>query len=126
MPLYNLQLLKNPKLVLVTEPQHGVTAEVSFLNIKWPSIKSISSFGANDEGNFVRPIKHLLGREPEELEDAIVRSGKVRFHFHPMPGRRAGSLCAEFTSSVNLVIRCKDSQRVEIMRHYLKKWGIVQ
>ena len=125
-PKYNLEILKNPGLVLVTELQHCLTAEVSFLNVKWPGIKSTSSFGSNDEGNFVRPIAHLLGREPQELKDAIVRSAKIRFHFHPMFGRRAGTLCAEFTSSTNLVIRCKDMLRVEIMQYYLKKWGIVQ
>lgn len=125
-PTYNLEILKNPRLVLATEPKDCLTAEVSYLNLKWPGIKSTSSFGANEHGTFVRPIAHLLGCEPKELEGATVRSGKIRFHFHRMPGRRAGSLCAEFTSPENLVIRCRDLQRVETMQYYLKKWGVIQ
>ncbi len=125
-PKYDLQLLKNPKLVLITETRHCLSAEVSYLNVKFPGIKSTSAFGADDEGTFVRPIAHLLGREPQELVDATVRNAKIRFHFHPMPGRRAGTLCAEFTSPSNLVIRCRDLQRVEIMLYYLKKWGVAQ
>ncbi len=124
-PTYNLDLLKNPKLVLATEPCDCLAAEVSFLTVKWLEIDSTSSFGSGRKGNFVRPIKHLLGYTPQELKASSVRNAIIRFHFHPKPDRKAGILCAEFTSPTNLVIRCKDLQRVETMQYYLKKWGMI-
>jgi len=123
-PKYNLQMLKDPQLVLATEARDFVTAEVCFLSIKWPGISSASTFTAHQRGSFVRPIAYLLGQEPKDLKDGTVASAKIRFHFLPKPGRRAGALCVEFTSESNMVIRCKDLLRVEVMEHYLKTWGI--
>ena len=125
LPKYNLQILKNPQLVLATEAKDCVMAEVCFLSVKWPGIRSASTFTAYREGSFVRPISHMLGREPRDLKDATVVHAKIRFHFLPQPGRRAGALCVEFISENNMVIRCKDLLRVEIMEHYLKTWGII-
>jgi hypothetical protein len=123
-PKYNLQILKDPQLVLATEPKDCLKAEVCFLSVKWPGIRSASTFTAYQEGSFVRPIAHMLGQEPRDLKDGTVAHAKIRFHFLPKSSRRAGALCVEFTSENKMVIRCKDLQRIEIMEHYLKTWGI--
>ena len=123
-PKYKLQMLKDPRLVLATKARDCVTAEVCFLSIKWPGVSSAATFTAYRKGSFVRPVAYLLGQEPRDLKEGTVANAKIRFHFLPNPGRRAGALCVEFTSENNMVIRCKDLHRVEIMEHYLKTWGI--
>ncbi len=123
-PKYNLQMLKDPKLVLATEARDCLKAEVCFLSVKWPGIKAASTFTAYQDGSFVRPIAHMLGHTPKDLKDGTVVHAKIRFHFLPKPDRRAGSLCVEFTSEHNMVVRCKDAVRVGIMEHYLKMWGV--
>ncbi len=124
LPTYNLQMLKDPKLVLATEAKDNLKAEVCFLSIKWPGIKAASTFTAYQDGTFVKSIAYLLGHTPHDLKDGTVLHAKIRFHFHPQPGRRAGTLCIDFTSENNMVIGCKDSLRVGIMERYLKEWRI--
>lgn len=125
-PKYDLEILKDNKLVLATDAEDCVTAEISFINLLWISINSSSTFKSHRNGDIFATINHLLKKEKRTLDDAIVQSAAIRFRFLPKPERRAGIVCVEIASSNNIMIRCKDAKRVEVMQKYLKKWGIEQ
>ncbi|MDR2346837.1 MAG: hypothetical protein LBE18_12310 [Planctomycetaceae bacterium] len=123
-PKYDLEKLKDSKFILATDPTDFVTAEISFMNLFWIGLNSSSSFKSHRSGNIFVTINQLLKKEKRNLDDAAVQSVAIRFHFLPKPDRRAGVVCVEISSSNNIVIRCKDVKRVEVMYKYLKQWGL--
>jgi hypothetical protein len=124
-PKYDIQKLKDQNFVLATDAEDFVTAEISRLNLEWHNILSLSSFTSKKDGDIFCTINHLLIKEKRSLVDATVRQATIRFHFLQQQGRRAGVVCTEI-SPRNIVIRCKDSVRTEVMLKYIKKWGIEQ
>ncbi|MDR2762297.1 MAG: hypothetical protein LBB88_06800 [Planctomycetaceae bacterium] len=123
-PKYDLEKLKDSNFILATDPDDCVTAEISFMNLFWIGINSSSSFKTHRRGDIFVTINQLLKKEKRSLVDAAVQSAAIRFHFLPKADRRAGVVCVELSSSNNIVIRCKDVKRVEVMHKYLKRWEI--
>jgi hypothetical protein len=124
-PKYDIEKLKDSTFVLATETADCLRAEISHMDLAWKDIASVSSFGVKKSGSIFRPINTLLRKEKRTLNDAAVRQVTIRFHFKSKRGRRAGVLCVELTPE-QMVIRCKDALRTEIMLKYLKKWEVTQ
>jgi hypothetical protein len=104
--------------------EDAVTAEISFMSLKWADLKSAHTFTACRDGNVFDSLSHLLLEEKRNLNDAELRKVTIRFQFLPMKGRRAGVLCAEITPT-NLSVKCKDTERRDIIFKYLKKWEVL-
>ena len=124
-PVYDIEQLKDQKFALTTAAEDCLKAEISFMNLLWPDANGGSTFRGKRNSDIFQTINHVVEQTKRSLKDARVLAVTIRFHFLPKPGRRAGFLCVEFTSSEHFTIRCTDAVRVGIMMNYLKKWRII-
>jgi hypothetical protein len=123
-PLYVIDMLKNERFPLVTDPEDCIRAEIAMFQIKWDYRSRSTRFGVIPGDSVYDSISCYESRQEVSRERAEFQRVKIRFYFGPKPDRRAGMITAEIAVPGTCIIGCHDQVKVDIVHKYLRRWGI--
>jgi len=123
-PLYAIDMLKNERFPLATDPEDCVRAEISMFQIKWDYHSRATQFGVVVGDSIHDSVACYESRKEVSRDKAQFQRTRIRFFFGPKPDRRAGMITVEIAPPGTCIIKCHDPVKIEIVHKYLRRWGI--
>jgi hypothetical protein len=123
---YNLNRLKEPSFVLVTDPADNLIVHVRHIRLSLKNSKRRIGLDADPDRqeDVFRMLVECLNREHVPLAAVNVTKATFCFEFPPVDGRRAGSATFDVIYPSNCNLRHQPAWRVELITKYLRRWGI--
>lgn len=121
---YDLAVMKSPRFSCVALQEDGVRISICQLVFRDFFERELSFSVPGKFGNVYMMIEDYLESERLEVSDVRVVSAKFRFEFLDRGPCRKGSHTFSIRENGGPDFRNQELERVEMIRKYLKKWGI--
>jgi hypothetical protein len=121
--VYDLSVFKRTGFTMLTDPNDCIRIQIRQVRISWGQGRSIL-FRADQEPDILAWIHRVINQELLPWEDAVIDYIKLQFLFLPMEFARKGSLTFELNIPNRSTLQEKNPRKTEIIRKYLKQWGI--
>ncbi len=123
-PRFVIDMLKNERFPLATDPEDCVRAEISMFQIKWNYRDRSTRLGVQPGDSIHDSISCYESRKEVSRHKAEFLRVRIRFFFGPKPDRRAGMITVEIAVPGTCDIGSHDPVKIEIVHKYLRRWGI--
>ena len=122
---YELNQLKDRTFELATDPEDRVRAYIRKVRLSFKnSERRIWLEVHDDHDNIHEMIDECLNRENVSLDDVNLTLVTFTFQFHPLEGRKAGTLTFDVAWPSSCGLRNQRPERIEVAHKYLKRWKI--
>lgn len=121
--IYDLSAVKQSGFSLTPDPKDNVLIQIKQVRLNWGQDTSVQ-FRAEKERDLLAWIRRVINAEYLPWDKAVVDYIKLQFLFLPTEWERRGTLTFEMNTPNRSTLRGKNPRKVEIIRKYLKKWGI--
>lgn len=123
-PVFNIDILKNERFSLVTDPEDCVRAEISVLQVKWDYRDRSTRLGVLPGDSIYDSLSCYESRKELSRDKSEFLRVKIRFYFGPKQDRRAGMTTVEIGVPGACDIGSRDPVKIAIIHKYLRRWGI--
>ena len=122
---YDLNVLKDRYLDLTADPEDRLDIAIRKLRLSLKnSGRRILLEVTDDDDHIYRMIDECLNQENASLDDVNITSVTFRFVLLPLEGRKSSSATFDMTYPNSGNLQNQPPARVELIRKYLKRWGI--